>query len=161
MKRYTSRGTLHVDHVDPIADGFKNSVPEIVVGSPVNCQLVTESKNVHKGATPGQSQEDLLSRYEKFVAQCPEWAELERILANTGTLKGAINPRTRHQHAPGLRSLMDHGPTQEEAVRDVIERAKTDTRKEARRRRRRGTRIVFQIEFGEDSPTDPEKGPGK
>jgi hypothetical protein len=85
-----NRGRKHTDHIYPVALGFENGVPETMVGSPVNCQLLSASENARKHTKPGQTLPELRSRYEEFVAADPYWGQLEEALARTGTLSGVI-----------------------------------------------------------------------
>ena len=79
-------GRLHVDHIYPVNRGFKHGVAEAIIGSPVNCQLIPAKDNLRKGEKPGQSLDELLSRYTRFVSRCLDWSELQGILDSTGRL---------------------------------------------------------------------------
>jgi len=145
--RAINKGKLHVDHIYPVSLGFGESVPEIIIGSPVNCRLVTGKRNVRKATHPGQSLQDLLFRYDSLVAECPIWAGLELILAETGTLKGAVKPRTRLQHIESLRAIIGDPISDEKEVTGLVDKAQTVKRKRSPKRRTSGIEVVFEIEL--------------
>jgi hypothetical protein len=152
--RSINKGKLHVDHIYPVSLGFRESVPEIVIGSPVNCRLVTRKRNLRKATDPGQSLQELLSRYGRFLAECPEWAELEHALAETGTLKGAVKPTTRLQDIESFRAIIGDAISDEKEVTGLVDKAKTAKWKDSRKRGGGGIKMVFEIEFdtGEERP---------
>ncbi len=87
--RRDNKGRRHIDHIFPVARGFQHGIEEHIIGSPVNCRLLSAKANLSKGSKPGQSLEQLLSRYDAFAAKDPYWKHLPEYLDKTGTLSDA------------------------------------------------------------------------
>ena len=62
----TKRGTLQVDHIYSVKQGFQNKVPIEVLSNPFNLQLLTREDNLRKWGTSGCSLEALYQGFSLF-----------------------------------------------------------------------------------------------
>jgi len=108
---YSLRGInnkrLHVDHCFPVSLGYEYSIPEFVVGSPINCRLTTSQRNLRKSNKTEVSSEQVIGRYEQFTDAFPEWVAAKEFYTETGRLCGAPRPQTRFQDTAVSQELKD------------------------------------------------------
>ena len=140
-----NRGKLHVDHVYPVSLGYDEGISEIVIGSPVNCQLLTEKQNLSKSAKPGQSLEALTTRYNDFVAAFPCWADLESSLARMGHLKQTATPKGGFHHDDRLKAMLGDQFYGDDAVREFVVGAQESRQRRLRKRGDGAGSITFEI----------------
>jgi len=143
--RSINKGRLHIDHIFPVSRGYDEEVPEIVIGSPVNCRLVAKRHNLRKATKPGQSLDQLRRRYEAFIAEFPEWAESANVLATTGNLVRAHKPKTRLQNNTKLAELIEDPLGEQEVVSRLTKQASTVTRKSSRSKKGKEIGVVIHL----------------
>lgn len=141
----TNKGRLHLDHIYPVKLGFTESVPEFVIGSPVNCRMMNGRSNIKKKAVPHQTLEELMHRLELFSTSFPEWLQVKEHFFRNGHVEGSPLPTDQFWSTELAQQLSD--PSSAAEIQEILTEVEEAKKTKPKRKPSQEMVVIWRTDF--------------